>query len=152
MFSFCVANNTNKTRPERNRFLIVTNMRIGPDLLSAAPFNRTAFFLRLISIAMVGIFAHAAAAQATPQPDDNRPVTTMSVKVNVVNLLATVRDKHGQIVHDLTKDDFMLSEHGRPQSIHYFTKESDPPLILGLLVDTSMSQRRVLDQERSASH
>jgi VWFA-related protein len=80
------------------------------------------------------------------------PVTTMSVKVNVVNVLATVRDKHGKIVHTLGKDDFTISEDGRPQTIHYFTRESDLPLTLGLMVDTSLSQRRVLDQERSASH
>jgi len=78
--------------------------------------------------------------------------TTVSVKVKVVNVLATVRDKHGKIVNNLTKDDFTLSEDGRPQSIHYFTRDTDLPLTLGLLVDTSMSQRRVLDQERDASH
>ena len=80
------------------------------------------------------------------------PVTTMSVKVNVVNVLATVRDKHGKIVNTLGKEDFTISEDGRPQAIHYFTRESDLPLTLGLMVDTSLSQRRVLDQERSASH
>jgi VWFA-related protein len=78
--------------------------------------------------------------------------TKISVKVNVVNVLATVRDKHGKIINNLAKDDFTLTEDGRPQSIHYFTRETDLPLNLGLLVDTSLSQRRVLDQERSASH
>ncbi len=77
---------------------------------------------------------------------------TFSSNVKVVNLLATVRDKHGQIVNNLTKDDFKLEEDGRPQTIHYFAKESDLPLTLGLLVDTSMSQRRVLEQERIASY
>jgi VWFA-related protein len=76
----------------------------------------------------------------------------ISVEVKVVNVLATVRDKHGQIVTSLGKDDFALEEDGRPQSITYFTKVTDLPLTLGLLVDTSGSQRRVLDQERSASH
>jgi VWFA-related protein len=104
------------------------------------------------SAAVVAVLAYTAVAQAPAKPDDGHSVATMSVKVNVVNVLATVRDKHGQIVRDLSKDDFILTEDGRPQSIHYFTKESDLPLILGLLVDTSMSQRRVLDQERSASH
>ena len=85
-------------------------------------------------------------------PGTTDPVTTMSVQVNVVNVLATVRDKHGKIVPNLTQSDFVLTEDGRPQTIHYFTKESDLPLTLGLLVDTSLSQRRVLDQERSASH
>jgi len=87
-----------------------------------------------------------AAANSTDQP-----VTTMSVKVKVVNVLATVRDKHGNIVNSLTKDDFTLTEDGRPQSLKYFSRETDLPLTLGLLVDTSMSQRRVLSEERDAS-
>ena len=67
-------------------------------------------------------------------------------------MLATVRDKHGQIVNNLTKDDFKLEQDGHPQTIQYFAKETDLPLTLGLLVDTSMSQRRVLEQERTASY
>jgi VWFA-related protein len=62
-----------------------------------------------------------------------------------------VRNKQGEIVRNLTKDDFTLEEDDRPQTIGYFARETDLPLTLGLLVDTSMSQRRVLDQERSAS-
>jgi VWFA-related protein len=77
---------------------------------------------------------------------------TISVDVKVVNVLATVRDKHGQTINNLSKDDFLLQEDGRPQDIHYFSRESDLPLTLGLLVDTSLSQRRVLDQERTASY
>ena len=93
-----------------------------------------------------------AAAKPATETAADQPVTTLSVQVNVVNVLATVRDKHGKIVNDLSKDDFILTEDGRPQTIHYFTRESDIPLTLGLLVDTSLSQRRVLDQERTASH
>src|SRR5208337_4657606 len=75
----------------------------------------------------------------------------ITLDVNAVNLLATVRDKHGDIVRNLTKDDFALEQDGKPQTITYFAKESDLPLTLGLLVDTSMSQRRIIDQERAAS-
>ena len=75
----------------------------------------------------------------------------MTVHVKVVNVPATVRDKHGKIVNNLTKDDFVVEEDGRPQTLHYFSQESSLPLTLGLLVDTSMSQRRVLGQERTAS-
>jgi VWFA-related protein len=77
---------------------------------------------------------------------------TVSVQVNVVNVLATVRTKHGETVRNLTKDDFALEDDGRPQNITYFSRETDLPLTLGLLVDTSLSQRHVLDQERDASH
>jgi VWFA-related protein len=75
----------------------------------------------------------------------------MTVHVKVVNVPATVRDKHGKIVTNLTKDDFVLEEDGRPQTLRYFSQDNNLPLTLGLLVDTSMSQRRVLGQERTAS-
>jgi VWFA-related protein len=75
----------------------------------------------------------------------------ITVHVKVVNVLATVRDKKGAIVRDLTQNDFELTEDDRPQTIRYFSHETDLPLTLGLLVDTSMSQRRVLGEERDAS-
>jgi VWFA-related protein len=84
-------------------------------------------------------------------PKAPETVTTIAVDVKVVTLPVTVRDKHGQIVRDLTKDDFVLQEDGRPQTIKYFSQEANLPLTLGLLVDTSWSQRDVLDQERNAS-
>ncbi len=87
-----------------------------------------------------------------PAHAQNAPAaTTMSVDVKVVTLPVTVRDKHGQIVRNLTKDDFLLQEDGHPQTIRYFTQDTNLPLTLGLLVDTSLSQRNVLDQERTAS-
>jgi VWFA-related protein len=84
-------------------------------------------------------------------PHDEQDLPTFSTDVKVVSLLATVRNKNGAIVRDLSKDDFTLLENGRPQTIRYFSRESDLPLTLGLMVDTSMSQRRVLDAERGAS-
>ena len=75
-----------------------------------------------------------------------------STDVKVVNMLATVRDKTGAIISNLGQDDFSLSEDGRPQTIRYFARETDLPLTLGLMVDTSGSQRRVLDAERGASY
>ncbi|HEY6393086.1 MAG TPA: VWA domain-containing protein [Bryobacteraceae bacterium] len=77
--------------------------------------------------------------------------STFSTDVKVVNVFASVRDKHGTIVQYLIKDDFALLEDGRPQVIKYFSKESNLPLTLGLLVDTSLSQRRVLGEEQMAS-
>jgi VWFA-related protein len=69
----------------------------------------------------------------------------------VVNVFATVRDKDGKIVRDLTKADFTLLEDGRPQNIQYFSRQTDVPLTLGLLVDTSGSERRMLGSEKEAS-
>jgi len=85
-----------------------------------------------------------------PAQQQSQP-PTFSAEVNVVNVFATVRNKHGEIVRNLTKDDFTLDEDGRPQNIRYFAQETDLALTLGLLVDTSVSQRRVLGQERDAS-
>jgi VWFA-related protein len=84
-------------------------------------------------------------------PERQDPAATMAVDVKVVTLPVTVRDKHGQIVRNLTKDDFVLAEDGRPQTIKYFSQEANLPLALGLLVDTSLSQRNVLGEERDAS-
>jgi VWFA-related protein len=75
---------------------------------------------------------------------------TFSSAVRVVNLLANVRTRKGAIVSDLSKDDFQVFEDSRPQVIKYFARQSDLPLMLGLMVDTSMSQDKVLDQERAA--
>jgi len=76
---------------------------------------------------------------------------TFSADVEVVQVFATVRTSKGAIVRDLTKDDFKLEEDGRAQTIRYFSRESDLPLTVGLVLDTSASMRTVLDEERSAS-
>lgn len=76
---------------------------------------------------------------------------TFKTDVRVVNLFATVRDAQGHLVPNLTRDDFTLEEDGRPQTIRYFASESGLPLTIGLLVDTSISQKRVLTEERAAS-
>src|SRR5450432_557372 len=97
------------------------------------------------------------AGQEKPAQDAEKPpllkddTAKFSTGVKVVNLFATVRNKKGEIVRDLTKDDFVLDEDGHPQEVRYFSHESNLPLTLGLLVDTSGSQRRVLNDERSAS-
>lgn len=95
-------------------------------------------------LALVGL-ATCAVVLVAQQP------STYSVEVKVVNVLATVRDKQGKIINNLSQNDFILDEDGRPQTIKYFSRETDLPLTLGLLVDTSLSQRRLLAQERSAS-
>jgi VWFA-related protein len=83
---------------------------------------------------------------------EKEPDKTFSTDVSVVNVFATVRDKKGVIVRDLAKDDFSIEEDGHPQTIRYFAKESNLPLTLGLVVDTSGSMRRVIEQERNASY
>ncbi|MGA2235463.1 MAG: VWA domain-containing protein [Terriglobales bacterium] len=96
-------------------------------------------------------FALVALPGVGPSMRAQEPAATIAVDVKVVTLPVTVRDKHGKIVRDLTKDDFTLQEDGRPQTIKYFSQEANLPLTLGLLVDTSRSQTNVLDAERNAS-
>jgi VWFA-related protein len=100
-------------------------------------------------LAALGILP-AAGLLRGQEPKQEAP--TFSTGVKVVNLFANVRNKKGEIVKDLTKDDFVLDEDGVPQKIKYFAQESNLPLTLGLLVDTSGSQRRLIDEERSASY
>ena len=90
----------------------------------------------------------AALGQSQPAQDS---AANAAAETRVVTLPVTVRDSHGKIVRDLTKDDFILEEDGRPQTIKSFSQEANLPLTLGLLVDTSYSQRNALDQERNAS-
>jgi VWFA-related protein len=109
-------------------------------------------FVAIFSFLLVS--AGSLPAQQT-QPAQNQQAQSpgkIAVEVKTVSVLATVRDKHGKIISNLAKDDFVLEVDGRPQNINYFVRESDQPLHLGLLVDTSLSQRRVLEQERSASY
>jgi VWFA-related protein len=74
-----------------------------------------------------------------------------SAGVDVVTLFATVRDRDGRVVKDLERDDFTVFDDGKHQTIRYFARESDLPLTIGLLVDTSRSQRSVMEPERHAS-
>ncbi len=71
--------------------------------------------------------------------------------VKVVSILANVLDRDGRLVHDLTQDEFRVLENGRAQTIKYFSRDTNLPLTLGLMVDTSMSQEHVMQAERVAS-
>lgn len=97
-------------------------------------------------LALLGAAA-SRAQNSAPGPED----ATFSTNVKVVNVLATVRDKRGMLRNDLARDDFSILENGHPQDVKYFSRESDLPLTVGLLVDTSMSQEHVVQDERGAS-
>lgn len=84
------------------------------------------------------------------KPADDAP-PSISVNVDIVNILASVRNKQNGLVANLNKDDFTLYEDGQKQTIKYFTKETDLPLTIGLLVDVSASQRNLIEIERSAA-
>src|ERR1700676_1606922 len=83
------------------------------------------------------------------KPDDDQgPAGTVKVNVNVVGLFFNVKDKHGALIPNLTKEDFQVLEDGSPQTIKYFAADSNLPLTLGILIDSSGSQRNVLDMEK----
>ena len=90
-------------------------------------------------------------AQTPPQTKPPDELPSITVDVDVVSILASVRDKRGALVPNLQKDDFTILEEGKAQSIKYFTKETDLPLTIGLLVDVSGSQRNLIDIERNAA-
>ena len=100
------------------------------------------------------LFTSCLFAQQKPSAPDQAPASTAStiaVDARLVNLPVVVRDKKGALVQNLTKDDFVLQVDDKPQTIRYFDKDTNLPLTLGLLVDTSLSQRQVIDEERAAS-
>jgi VWFA-related protein len=86
-----------------------------------------------------------------PPPSADEAPPTIQVDVNLVNVLASVRDKRGGLVANLDQRDFSIFEDGKPQDIKYFARETDLPLTIGLLIDVSGSQRNLLDIERSAA-
>src|ERR1035441_11093777 len=73
------------------------------------------------------LFAVGAAlvAQTPPQTKPPDELPSITVDVDVVSILASVRDKRGALVPNLQKDDFTILEEGKAQSIKYFTKETD---------------------------
>ena len=95
--------------------------------------------------------ALAVSTCAVSQQQAPDAAATGAADARVVTLPVTVLDKHSQVVRDLTKDDFVLQEDGRAEVIKSFSLESNLPITLGVLVDTSWSQRDSLDQERNAS-
>ncbi|MFZ0733833.1 MAG: VWA domain-containing protein [Candidatus Sulfotelmatobacter sp.] len=117
---------------------------------------------RVLSLALVAILAAAqfaaaqqptsppAADQKPAQQSDNsqEPTETLKVNVNVVQLFFNVKDKHGALIPNLKKEDFTIAEDGTPQTVKYFTAESNLPLTLGMMIDSSGSQRNVLDMEK----
>jgi VWFA-related protein len=93
---------------------------------------------------LLGLASIAPACFAQEEP-------TIKVDVNLVNVLCSVRNKGNGLVGNLEKSDFQIFEDGKPQEIKYFTRETDLPLTIGLLVDTSGSQRRLVDDEKRAA-
>ncbi len=82
------------------------------------------------------------------EPVNQGPLETMKVNVDVVNLFFNVKDKKGGLIPNLAKTDFEVLEDGKPQTIKYFSADANQPLTLGILIDSSLSQERVLQMEK----
>lgn len=98
----------------------------------------------------------AAAGQSVQPPpgQDQTQAQTPTLKINIelVNVLFTVKAKKGgQLIPNLEKNNFTVYEDGKQQTIQRFTRETDLPLTLGLLIDISASQERLIDVEREAA-
>jgi Ca-activated chloride channel family protein len=91
---------------------------------------------------------------SSPGLDSTQPnsIITIKKRVNEVNVLFIATNKHGKFVRDLSKDDFtILDDHKPPQAIVNFTQQTDLPLELGLLVDTSGSVHGRFQFEQDAA-
>jgi VWFA-related protein len=115
----------------------------------------TATAMLAASLVLPGLIEGQQLPRLAGQPDEtNRPeeqdqsLETLKVNVNVVQLFFNVKDRKGALIPNLTRDDFQVQEDGKPQTIKYFKAESDLPLTLGILIDSSGSQQRVLEMEK----
>ena len=129
--------------------------------------SRHAVLATLTWVALFAVTAtlHTPAQENTPptapappgaspaQQAENPPTVSKSlrVRVEVVNVPVTVLNKRGMRVIDLTKDDFQVFEDGVAQDIRYFNRETQQPLRIGLILDTSNSSRRQLPFEQDAA-
>src|SRR5580704_7346913 len=116
------------------------------------PKTHTRFAASVALLLMLAGSAIASWAQdsqsAPPASDADQTGEPLKVNVNVVQLFFNVKDKKGGLIPNLTKEQFQVAEDGKPQTIKYFAAESNLPLTLGILFDTSPSQTRVLDMEK----
>lgn len=89
--------------------------------------------------------------QPTTPAATQEPQQPIRVQVQLVNLFVTARDKKKRLIPDLTRDEFRISEDGQEQKIAFFARETSLPITLGLLIDTSGSEARMLPVEQDAA-
>jgi VWFA-related protein len=109
-------------------------------------------YARLLLTASLLVILTPAQPQSKKPPNSDEAMPSIKVDVDVVNILCSVRNKAGGLVGNLSKDDFTLFEDGKPQTIKYYTRETDLPLTIGLLIDISGSQARLIEDERRAAY
>jgi VWFA-related protein len=119
---------------------------------------RTLFLLLALAfLSLPAVFGQSPESAPPGQPEsqkDQEPINnqgkvpTYRKNVTVVNVQLTVKDKHGALIPNLTKEHFDLFEEGKPQTIKYFSAQTDLPITLGLLIDSSKSMERTLPEEK----
>jgi Ca-activated chloride channel homolog len=119
-----------KNRPHRQTFLPIAAL-----VLSALP--------------LLGTFAQAPSTQAPPRPGGDQG--RIRVEVNLVNVVASVLDSHNRPAPDLPREAFELYEEGVKQRIAVFESETQQPLDLALMIDSSLSTIKELGNEREAA-
>jgi len=110
---------------------------------------RSRYFTALLLVLGLGTSLADAFLPATAQ--EQLPAGRLRVDVEVVNIFCTVKDRRGALVTSLQRPDFEIFEDGKKQDLRYFERETDRPLTLALLVDTSGSQQTVLPAEKEAA-
>src|SRR5260370_18112965 len=109
---------------------------------------RTAFSLALIALAACCMARDGSSQQTT---DSDKPATVLKTPARDVVLPVTVHDKHGALVTSLQKNDLTLTEEGRPQTIKSFSRETNLPFRVGLLVEPGRARNGALEAERKAA-
>jgi Ca-activated chloride channel homolog len=112
--------------------------------------NQLARALYLVMLS-APVWGQAASAPTQGADQSQPPVITLKVVTGLVAISAVVRSKDGETKTGLTKDDFVLKQDGKEEPIHYFSRGSDLPLSLALMVDTSASQQTFIGDEALAS-
>ncbi|HWE50320.1 MAG TPA: VWA domain-containing protein [Bryobacteraceae bacterium] len=107
--------------------------------------------LVILPLIAIGLRTELRAQQPQQSKIEDDNGDAIKVDVDVVNLYCSVRTKQNALVGNLEKGDFDLAEDGTKQTIKYFTRETDLPLTIGLLVDVSNSQRNLIEIERRAA-
>jgi VWFA-related protein len=114
--------------------------------------KRPLLFVLLFCVPGAGLFAQGTVGGSNSNDSQSsNEQSRIKVRVELVNILTTVTDKKSRLVTDLTKDDFRIFEDGKPQDIRFFSRETDLPLRIGMLVDTSNSIRGRLHFEQEAA-
>jgi VWFA-related protein len=89
-------------------------------------------------------------AKTKPQVAEDEDEPIIKGGIELVNVLATVRNKNGGLINTLEKADFKVFEDGKEQEIRNFTRETELPLTIGLLIDVSGSVASLIPEERRA--